>query len=174
MELLRTHRYVVGIALLVITVFSYWFFFVRSQTEETMRNVYDVPLVNYAGEEVFIKQFTKKSDTVVFMWATWCPYCAQELRNLSVLKNQYGDDVTIVAVNRGESLAEASAFTNTLPGVQGITFLLDPADALYKGMGGYAMPETFFVAKRGDVAYHQRGPLDMEGAGARLKVLIEE
>jgi thiol-disulfide isomerase/thioredoxin len=172
MEYIFRYRIVIAALVLLSVGGLYWFFFVRQTTEESMRHVYDVPLQDATGQEVFINQFTKRSDTVVFMWATWCPYCSQELKNLSALKARYGDDVAVVAVNRAESRAEIDAFLKGLTGVEGIVYLSDPNDALYKGMGGYAMPETFFVAKRGDVVHHQRGPLNLDDASKWLSELL--
>lgn len=172
MEHLFRYRYSIVAALLVCTLLVYWFFFLRQTTEESLRHVYDVPLYDATGQEVFINEFTKRSDTVVFMWATWCPYCSQELKNLSALKARYGDDITVVAVNRAESQVEIDAYLKGLTGVEGVVYLRDPTDALYKGMEGYAMPETFFVARRGDVVHHQRGPLNLDDAANRLTELL--
>jgi thiol-disulfide isomerase/thioredoxin len=172
MEYFFRYRYIVAVVLLLSVAAAYWFFFLRQTTEESLRHVYDVPLYDATGQEVFINDFTKRSDTVVFMWATWCPYCSQELKNLAALKVRYGDDISVVAVNRAESQGEIDAFLKGLTGVEGIVYLRDPTDALYKGMGGYAMPETFFVAKRGDVVHHQRGPLNLDDAAKRLSELL--
>ena len=40
-----------------------------------------------------------------------------------------------------------------------ILFLVDPGDTFYKGVGGYAMPETVFYARDGAIMTHTRGVL---------------
>lgn len=36
---------------------------------------------------------------VYLFWATWCPYCTQLMPHLQSIKDEYGDDVNIYAIN---------------------------------------------------------------------------
>ncbi len=132
---------------------------------------YAVSLVDYKGNTVHFDSF-KQKPLVVFFWATWCPYCTAELTHLGMLKNQYGDKIEILAVNRGESRADAKAFTDALPLTQGIKFLLDPNDGLFKQLKGYAVPETIFVNSRGEEVLHQHGPLKPEEADSAIQKIL--
>ncbi len=132
---------------------------------------YGATLTDYNGQIVRFDSF-KQRPIIVFFWATWCPYCSAELTHLGQLKTQYGDKVQILAVNRGESRADAKAFTDGLNLPAGIILLLDNNDQLFKQLDGYAMPEPVFVNSRGEQAVHQRGPLKPEEADQDiLKIL---
>jgi thiol-disulfide isomerase/thioredoxin len=118
-------------------------------------------LFNYEGNEMSLSDFTNKL-VVAHSWASWCVYCADELKNLAALKAEYGDRIAVVAINRAEPRQVAKDFTDALDLPEGVVILLDPTDAFYKKNGGYAMPETIGLMPDGTVLFHQRGPLKAE------------
>lgn len=150
-----------------------WYLYPKGPKPETFKEEYSITLKDYAGNDVRLSDF-KRKPLVVFMWASWCPYCAAEIGNLAQLKKTYGDQINTVAVNRAEPQQVAEPYTNALTQKEGILFLLDANDALFKSIQGYAMPETIFIDKGGTVTYHQRGPLKLEEAEGYLKTLISQ
>jgi thiol-disulfide isomerase/thioredoxin len=118
-------------------------------------------LTDYAGNKVKLSDF-KRRVVIAHSWASWCTYCKDELQNLGKIQTIYGDDITIVAINRAESLVDAKAFTDTLNLPPGIVLLLDPTDTFYKEIEGFAMPETIGLNVKGEQLFHQHGPLRFE------------
>lgn len=153
---------------------SFWYVFVRERSsvsdEETFAQEYSLGFVDYDGKEVLLSSF-RREVLVAYTWASWCTYCAGELQNLSRLKGTYEDNVQVVAINRGESLSVARDYTTPL-GLTGLTLLLDPTDAFFKEIGGYAMPETVFIDSRGKVLFHQRGPIHIEDVKKKIDELL--
>jgi thiol-disulfide isomerase/thioredoxin len=137
----------------------------------TFRKEYGLTLLDYQGHEVRLSEFKNKI-VVAYAWASWCPYCGAEIEHLAQLREKYGANIQILGVNRGESLAVAQDFTSHLHSVDGVLFLLDPDDAFFKMIGGYAMPETVFVRSNGEILYHQRGPMRYEEAEAQLQAIL--
>lgn len=133
---------------------------------------YEVVLSDYDGAEVRLSQF-RYTRLIVFMWASWCPYCADELRNLQDIKRQLGNKIEVLAVNRAEPLVVARQFTDALGEQSNIRLLLDPEDALFHSMDGYAMPETVFVDVGGKVFFHQRGPMQKSDVLEKLKGILK-
>ncbi len=164
---------VVGAAVLVLLLELWRFYAAYSPLppEATFEDEFALTLKRYDGSDVQLSAF-EDSVLVVYLFASWCPYCGDEMRALARLKDQYADAVTILAVNRAEPLIDAKAFTDAL-NLTGIEYLLDPEDALYKKIGGYAMPETVFITDRGEVLYHQRGPIQVTELETKLRELIE-
>ncbi len=174
---MRSDKIFLGISVILIIVaglFSYVFFRVPQQQKDPSKftQSYSLVLKDYDGKDVHIYEFRRKV-MIAYAWASWCPYCKAELENLAKEKQKYGNDILIVAVNRGESLRDAKAYTDALQGGSQLTFLLDPGDSFFKSIGGYAMPETVFIDEKGDIVYHQRGPLQLPQLEDELKELLK-
>lgn len=171
---MRSRLYlIIGLLALALSAAAAYYVWTRpAPGAETFREEYSLKLKSYDGTDVPLSEF-KRSILVVHSWASWCTYCADELRNLSRLKEMYGDRIEILAINRAESLEEARAFSDPLQLNSGVHILLDPDDSFFKSIGGYAMPETIFIDTNGEVFFHQRGPLQIQEVSDRIKALTE-
>lgn len=135
-----------------------------------------VSLVDYKGSPVAFDSYLGllgAKPLIVFFWASWCPYCTEEFARLVEVRRQYGDRVTILAINRGESEQDAKQFFNALPSTEGITFLIDPDDLLFKKLGGYAVPETIFINTHGEEVVHAHGPMSAQDIEVAAKQLVK-
>lgn len=121
----------------------------------------ELTLKNYDGAEIKLADL-KGKPLVINMWASWCPFCREELSHFTELQKELGDRVMIVAVNRGEQLETTQQFSSQSAEGPRMTFLLDPEDTLYPALGGFSMPETIFVDAEGNIAAHKRGPMTLE------------
>lgn len=52
-----------------------------------------------AGDRVEFSGKSRSPATVLFFWATWCPYCKALMPHLQSIMDQYGGDVTLLAIN---------------------------------------------------------------------------
>jgi thiol-disulfide isomerase/thioredoxin len=109
---------------------------------------------------------------VVNGWASWCPFCIDELPAFADLKEEYGDRIAIVAINRKESAATARAYIEHVGNPEGIIFLLDKNDAFYKTIQGYAMPETVFYDSEGNIVFHKRGTMQINEMRAHTEATL--
>ena len=114
---------------------------------------------NYEGEEVSSESFLGKPH-ILNSWAVWCPFCVKELRDFVKLQEEFSEDITVVAINRAESLSKAKKYTDDLGTTNSMLFLMDPGDKFYKAIGGFSMPETLFVNAEGEIVRHRRGFMD--------------
>ncbi|MBM3272136.1 TlpA family protein disulfide reductase [Candidatus Kaiserbacteria bacterium] len=133
---------------------------------------YSLVLKDLDGADVRLSTF-KNDVLVAYVWASWCPYCADEIRHLAQLAETNEGRIRVVAINRGEPAAVAKSYLAQLDGVQGLVFLLDPEDAFFKQIGGYAMPETVFIRDRGEIVFHQRGPMKLDEVKTHLDELLK-
>ncbi|HEC63871.1 MAG TPA: TlpA family protein disulfide reductase [bacterium] len=103
-------------------------------------------------------------------WATWCPFCLQELLDFVDLQKKYGDELVIITINRAETLAQANSYLEDV-GVAGeLIHLQDSKDSFYKGINGIAMPETLFFDKDGKMVKQQRGVMSLEKMETNLEL----
>lgn len=115
-----------------------------------------------AGNPVDLTGYTG-SIVVVNAWASWCPFCAQELADLAVVANEFSDqEVAILAINRTESKEQVERFMRTLPNTEGVTFALDPTDHFYQSIDGFAMPETVIYGPNGNIVFRKRGVMTVD------------
>lgn len=137
------------------------------------RHITSESFQDYNGNRVSLKDFEGEY-IVVNAWATWCPFCTKELSEFASVQKAFGDKVTIISVNRKESLKRSKEFTDELGVTDELLFLTDPKDTFYKSIGGFSMPETVFVNKTGEIVHHKRGPVNEEQFTKLIEQLISD
>jgi len=131
----------------------------------------DLTLKDYDGNDVRLRDI--EGDVVLMnSWAAWCPFCVDEIPDFVQAQNELGGQVTVVLINRQESLNQAKKFTDDLGATGNVITLLDPNDSFYRKIGGFAMPETLFV-KDNNILFHKRGPMKFEEVTERLRSALE-
>ena len=106
-------------------------------------------LTDVDGEVVaFDGQFDRP--TILLFWATWCPFCKQLMPHLQSIKDQYGEDVDILALNVFEDDDPAEYLEE-----YGYQFRLIPnADSVGPKYGVKGTPGLFLVDQSGNVRYN--------------------
>lgn len=131
----------------------------------------DITLANYDGEPVSLQN--RDADVLVInAWATWCPFCTDELPAFASLQEAFPDRVEVIAVNRQESRSTAKNFTDERNISNDLTFLLDSNDQFYNQIGGFSMPETIFVDKNGQIRIHKRGPMELDEMKEKVRQVL--
>lgn len=108
----------------------------------------DFALPNLAGKS------TRLSDAlghvvVVSFWATWCPLCQSQLRDLGRIAKAHQRDVVVIAVNRGEP---TSILTSSLLGAAlgpEVQVLRDEKDEQYARYEASGMPAMYIIDANG-------------------------
>jgi len=121
------------------------------------------------GNTVNLADFEGKN-IIVNSWAVWCPFCVKELEDFAKLQQEFGDEITIVAIDRAESLEKTKSYTDEVGVTDDLIFLLDPNDSFYRSIGGFSMPETIFVDGEENILFHKRGPMTF----GEMKQKVEE
>ncbi len=137
-------------------------------TEIKLRLAPEFALRDYEGREVKLSDFRGKP-LLVNVWASWCPFCRDELRDFAAIQKEFGDKIVIIAIDRAESLEVVKKYSDDLGVTDKLVFLLDPADSFYQSIGGFSMPETIFVNKEGLLISHKRGPMRQEEIRRRIQ-----
>ncbi len=142
-----------------------------SETLNEYASVYELSFSDYEGNEHTLSEEIG-IPLVVNSWAAWCPFCKKELVEFAQAQQQYRGRVQFIAIDRAESLETAKGYTDSLGVSDSMKFWLDPGDSFYKGIGGFAMPETIFVDSEGNVVLHKRGPMDLEEVSEKIEELL--
>jgi len=87
--------------------------------------------------------------TIVLFWATWCPYCKALMPHLQSIVDEYGDRVTVLAINFREDGKPAEVLNS-----RGFEFVLVPdADDVAESWGVKGTPGLFLADKTGRVVF---------------------
>ncbi|MBN2043614.1 MAG: redoxin domain-containing protein [Anaerolineales bacterium] len=107
-------------------------------------------LTDTTGEEVSLWDHRNKVVLINF-WATWCPPCLQEMPDIQTRYEIHKQDLSVLAVNDGDSLAQVSSFQHEL----GLSFnpLLDPNGSVSSLYQVSAFPTSIFLDEHGIIRF---------------------
>jgi thiol-disulfide isomerase/thioredoxin len=160
---------------LVIIIALFAFYGVRDDTSGSDLSVFgsaeNTPYTDMNGNPIDVTTRYEGDILIVNSWASWCPYCVEELPHLGQLAVEYADrGVAILAINRAEPRGTAQAYVEYVGNPADIVFLLDERDVFYDTIKGYAMPETVVYDRSGNMIAHKRGAMSYE----QMQALVEE
>lgn len=130
----------------------------KVQTAADFNKLASLEFKDYEGNIVKLTDFAG-TPMIVNSWATWCPFCVQELSDFAEVKKEFGDDILIIAIDRAESISSAKRFSDNIGVTDVLTMLVDDGDDFYRSIGGFSMPETIFIGIGGEIKDHKRGPM---------------
>ena len=134
----------------------------------------DKPGVEYTdleGNVITLSEY-EGSVRIVNSWATWCPFCVQELADFQTLASEY-QDVVVIAINRKEQKQKVKNFINKIGDLSDIVFVMDTNDSFYGSVGGFAMPKTVFYDTKGNIVFQERGFMNLEDMRTHTQATIE-
>jgi len=85
------------------------------------------PLESYAEGALSAAEYKDKI-VVANVWATWCPFCINELPDFAKLQEAFPDKVVVIAINRGESCKKAHNYITKNGLTDKMTFVQDEED----------------------------------------------
>lgn len=96
--------------------------------------------------------------TVVNVWATWCPYCVDEMADYQTLYEKHGDSIQFVMLDSAESSREVSDANDYIK-EQGFTFpvFYDTDLELQRYFSVSAYPTTIVIDANGEVLSNKPG-----------------
>ncbi len=155
---------------LIITGLVTWYLKSTSEPDGASVSAADTSLGTSAGQSSYTSLDGDVIDLldyrgqvlVVNSWASWCPFCVNELPHFEELAEMYKEKgVVVLAINRKEQPNIAKSYLNSVGGFDDVLFLLDPDDRFYASIGGITMPETIFYDASGNIVVHKRGFMDI-------------
>lgn len=117
----------------------------------------DVVFEHFAGGPARLSDW-QGTPLVVNFWASWCPPCVAEMRDVFEPAHRELDGrVTLLGVN----LQDGDEAARDVVERTGVTYGLarDPQGELFVAFGGFGMPTTVFVDADGRVAAQHTGAL---------------
>jgi peroxiredoxin len=108
---------------------------------------------------------------LIFFWATWCPYCREEIPDLVQLTDRYRSrGLVVLAVNAHEPAATVLAYAQDMH--LNFSVLLDPDSLVQDLYGVQAIPRNFFINPAGRITAVVEGAMDYDQLEARVISLL--
>jgi thiol-disulfide isomerase/thioredoxin len=136
---------------------------------------YDATVYTDANEAVTLSQIADGEPLVMNFWATWCPYCVQEMPDFQQLYAEYGDRVSFAFIDVTDGSRETFDAAKSWLSENGLDDL--PAyydldlDASAK-FGARALPTTVVVSAEGQILGAASGRIDPERMRTTLDSLV--
>ncbi|MDP9021273.1 MAG: TlpA family protein disulfide reductase [Actinomycetota bacterium] len=117
----------------------------------------DASLPRLDGEGELHTAELRGEPAVVNFWATWCPFCVEEMPDLEAVHRELGDEVRFVGVDKEDDLDKA----RTLARQTGVTYeqVVDADGSFYRAVQARGMPTTVLVDRHGRIVHRHAGPL---------------
>jgi thiol-disulfide isomerase/thioredoxin len=148
-----TARLLAGSACLLITLFAG----TSAKADESVSPLnidWQPPAFQLTSSTGSTLQYPQDLDrpTIIFFWATWCPFCKALMPHLQSIQDQYGDSVRVLALNFGEDGDPAAYLADN-------GFLFDlflTADMVAEDWGVKGTPGLFLARPDGQVVFSLR------------------
>lgn len=109
---------------------------------------------------------------LVNFWASWCPFCVEEMPDIQNAAKQF-DNVVVLFVNRGENQQTGLSYINNeLPVKIDYPVLWDTSESVSKKYILFGMPVSYFIDENGVIKDRKFGPMDFEEIQTRIKNVI--
>ncbi|MCL5959145.1 MAG: TlpA family protein disulfide reductase [Chloroflexi bacterium] len=124
----------------------------------------------FDGQEISLDELRGKP-VVVNFWASWCPPCRQEAKDLERTWQAYKDKgVVFVGIAENDTEADSKEFIKEF----GITYANGPDSTgqIGKAYGITGIPETFLISKEGRLMKRYIGPVSRDVLGGGIEILL--
>ncbi len=163
----------VGVSVLAVTLaflFTWWEQRAeRERTTDFARVTTEGVYTDREGRAVTLDAYRGKP-FLVFLWASWCPACGDQLSLFSKIAGERIPGVEIVAVNRKEDRALMNDYLASIDEPTNLTYIVDTTDHMFATLEGRTAPEVIVYGADGMEKYHLRGTISEE----ELRAVIQE
>lgn len=132
----------------------------------------DFTLTSFGGDELTLSDLRGKV-VVINFWASWCPPCREEAAYLEDSWRKYKDqDVIFIGVNYADTEKEALEYIAEFD----ITYFNGPdlGTRIAQQFNLLGVPETFYIAKNGELRGVKIGPLIFPELDDKIRELQAE
>jgi len=136
---------------------------------------YDATVYTAGNEAVTLTQIADGKPLVMNFWATWCPYCIQEMPDYQQLYEEYGDRVSFAFIDAADGkretvdAAESWLFEHDMYNLPAYYDLDMQASSTY---GAWALPTTVVVSADGQILGVSSGRIDPGQMRSTLDSLV--
>lgn len=135
-----------------------------AETNEEQRiEAPDFTVYDFDGNAFRMSDFIGKP-TIINFWATWCPYCVDEMPYFEDSFKKYGEDINFVMIDSVDGQRETKEKAEKFIKKNGFTFPVyyDTDQTAVVTYGAYSLPTSVFIDGDGYVVAYHPGMLTAE------------
>ena len=136
---------------------------------------YDATVYAADGQPKKLSEIAAGKPLVINFWATWCPYCVQEMPDFQGIYHDYGDRVSFAFVDSTDGRRETKEAAQGWLAENG----LDDLPAYYDTdldatatFGARSLPTTAIVSADGDILMVKSGRINATSMRSALDTLV--
>lgn len=144
------------------------------ETPSLMLKDYDATVYTDAQEQVSLTQIAAGKPLVINFWATWCPYCIEEMPDYQRLYNEYADRVSFAFIDQTDGNRETVAMAQAWLQENGYAELpayYDTELDASSTFGARSLPTTIVVSADGQIVSATAGMIDAAAMRSLLDTL---
>lgn len=131
----------------------------------------DFILYDTDGKQISLSDYKGKQSVIVDFFATWCPFCNNEMPRLDKIVNSYNGKVQMIAVDDDrESVASIKSFKDKYNFL--FPLLVDPDHKITELYQVTGQPYTFYINKDGVIVDKKYGSSEDDDLKARVEKLV--
>lgn len=133
-------------------------------------------ITDQSGNMVTLESL-KGKPVVINFWATWCPYCVEEMPDFDKAYTTYSEEVTFVMLNVTDGVRETRAKAQAHYEEKGYSFPIYFDDQDMQATNTYqvsSFPTTYFIDRNGNFVAYAVGMLDAESLEKGIKMALEQ
>ena len=136
---------------------------------------YDAIVYTADGQPKKMTEIAAGKPLVINFWATWCPYCVQEMPDFQGIYHDYGDKISFAFVDSTDGRRETKEVAQTWLAENG----LDDLPAYYDTdldatatFGASSLPATVIVSADGNILMAKPGRINDASMRSALDTLV--
>ena len=136
---------------------------------------YDATVYTETGTPFAISKIADGKPLVINFWATWCPYCIQEMPDYLDIYRDYGDRVSFAFVDCADGTRETvdkAAAWLTDNGFADLPAYYDTKQEAQYMYGATSLPTTVVISSSGEVMTVSPGMIDPDLMRSALDSLL--
>lgn len=146
----------------------------EEETSYPLLKDYDATVYTSAQEQVKLTQIANGKPLVINFWATWCPYCIEEMPDYQRLYNEYADRVSFAFIDQTDGNRETVAMAQAWLQENGYAELpayYDTELDASSTFGARSLPTTIVVSADGQIVSATAGMIDAAAMRSLLDTL---
>ncbi len=136
---------------------------------------FDATVYDEAGNPISLTTIADGRPLVINIWATWCPYCLDEMPDLEAIHEKYGDRVAFAFVDATDGVRETVEGASSWLSENGFENLPAYYDIDYDLISTYGVrsyPTTIIVSGAGEILTVSPGRIDPALVSGALETLV--